>query len=93
MPASASAVPAIHVTIQHQEPRAVAWRRALGGLHLSIAQTEVCALLRAGYTQPQIAAALAIAPSTVADHVKKIYTRLDVHSVRELCSRIDEMVS
>jgi DNA-binding NarL/FixJ family response regulator len=30
--------------------------------------------MRAGYTQPQIAAALSIAPSTVADHVKKIYT-------------------
>ena len=87
------AATAIHVSIQHQEPRAIAWRRALSGLHLSIAQTEVCALLRAGYTQPQIAAALCIAPSTVADHVKKIYSRLDVHSSRELCSRIDELVA
>lgn len=84
---------AIHVSIQHQEPRAVAWRRALAGLHLSIAQTEVCALLRAGYTQQQIAAALGIAPSTVADHVKKIYGRLDVHSVRELCARVDELLA
>lgn len=85
--------PAIHVNIQHQEPRAVAWRRALSGLQLSIAQTEVCALMRAGYTQAQIAAALSIAPSTVADHVKKIYNRLDVHSVRELCARVDELVA
>jgi DNA-binding NarL/FixJ family response regulator len=53
----------------------------------------VCALMRAGYTQPQIAAALSIAPSTVADHVKKIYNRLDVHSARELCSRVDELIS
>jgi DNA-binding CsgD family transcriptional regulator len=83
---------AIHVSIQHQEPRVVAWRRALAGLHLSIAQTEVCALMRAGYTQQQIAAALGVAPSTVADHVKKIYGRLEVHSVRELCARVDEMV-
>jgi DNA-binding CsgD family transcriptional regulator len=90
--AAAGAAPAIHVSIQHQEPRAVAWRRALGGLHLSIAQTEVCALLRAGYTQQQIAAALGIAPSTVADHVKKVYTRLDVHSARELCARVDEIL-
>lgn len=84
---------AIHVSIQHLEPRAVAWRRALGALHLSIAQAEVCALLRAGYTQQQIGAALGIAPSTVADHVKKIYARLDVHSARELCARIDELVA
>jgi DNA-binding CsgD family transcriptional regulator len=84
---------AIHVSIQHQEPRAVAWRRALSGLQLSIAQTEVCALMRAGYTQPQIAAALAIAPSTVADHVKKIYNRLDVHSARELCARVDDLIA
>jgi DNA-binding CsgD family transcriptional regulator len=70
----------------------VAWRRALAGLHLSIAQTEVCALLRAGYTQQQIGAALGVAPSTVADHVRKIYGRLDVHSVRELCARVDELV-
>ncbi|WP_171165135.1 helix-turn-helix transcriptional regulator [Usitatibacter palustris] len=83
---------AIHVSIQHQEPRAVAWRRALSGLNLSIAQTEVCALMRAGYTQRQIAAALSIAPNTVSDHVRKIYTRLDVHSVRELCIRVDELV-
>lgn len=91
-PARPGAAAAIHVSIQHQEPRLVAWRRALGGLHLSIAQTEVCALMRAGYTQHQIAAALSIAPSTVADHVKKIYTRLDVHSVRELCARVDELI-
>jgi DNA-binding CsgD family transcriptional regulator len=92
-PAFDGAEGAIHVSIQHQEPRAVAWRRALGGLQLSVAQTEVCALLRAGYTHPQIAAALSIAPSTVADHVKKIYARLDVHSSRELCARIDELVT
>jgi DNA-binding CsgD family transcriptional regulator len=92
-PAAEGGSRAIFVSIQHQEPRAVAWRRALSGLHLPIAQTEVCALLRAGYTQQQIAAALAIAPSTVADHVKKIYNRLDVHSARELCARVDELVS
>jgi DNA-binding NarL/FixJ family response regulator len=48
--------------------------------------------MRAGYTQQQIAAALSIAPSTVADHVKKIYSRLDVHSARDLCARVDELV-
>ncbi|MGE0355277.1 MAG: LuxR C-terminal-related transcriptional regulator [Burkholderiales bacterium] len=87
---AASEAPLIHVCIQHGEPRPIAWRRALDGLNLTIAQKEVCALLKAGYTRPQIAAALSIAPSTVTDHVKKIYTKLDVHSVQDLCARLDE---
>jgi DNA-binding NarL/FixJ family response regulator len=81
--------PAIHVTIQHHEPRAIAWRRGLDAMPLSVVQREVCTLLRAGYSQAQIAAALSVAPSTVADHVKKIYNKLDVHSVRELCERLE----
>ena len=85
---SESLAPAIHVTIQQQEPRAIAWRRALDALPLSVAQREVVTLLRAGYTQAEIANALCVAPSTVADHVKKIYGKLDVHSVRELCERL-----
>lgn len=85
--------PLVHVSIQQREPRPIAWRRALDRLSLTIAQKEVCALLKAGYTQPQIATALAVAPTTVADHVKKIYTKLDVHSVRDLCARLDEVAS
>ncbi|QJR10845.1 hypothetical protein DSM104443_01915 [Usitatibacter rugosus] len=88
-PAASGVEPQIHVTIQHHEPRAIAWRRALDSLNLSVAQREVCTLLRAGYSQAEIAAALSVAPSTVADHVKKIYTRVDVHSVRELCERLE----
>ncbi|MBL8515738.1 MAG: hypothetical protein JNM76_02115 [Betaproteobacteria bacterium] len=79
---------AIHVSIEHLEPAPIAWQRALDGSGLTIAQKEVCTLLKAGYSQPEIAAALSVAPSTVADHVKKIYARLDVHSVRELCERL-----
>ena len=81
--------PAIHVTIQHLEPRSIAWRRGMDALPLSVAQREVCTLLRAGYTQAEIATALSVAPSTVADHVKKIYNKLDVHSVHELCMRLE----
>jgi DNA-binding CsgD family transcriptional regulator len=80
---------AIHVTIQHLEPRAIAWRRGLDALPLSVAQREVCTLLRAGYTQAEIATTLRVAPSTVADHVRKIYNKLDVHSVHELCMRLE----
>lgn len=86
--AAAGVAPAIHVTIHQHEPRAVSWQRALESLPLSVAQREVCTLLRAGYTQAEIARVLSVAPSTVADHVRKIYGKLDVHSVRELCERL-----
>jgi DNA-binding CsgD family transcriptional regulator len=47
-----------------------------------------CALLYAGLSQAEIAEKLSIAASTVADHIKRSYTRLDVHSARELAQRI-----
>lgn len=80
--------PLIHVAIQHLEARVVALRRTLDRLPLSPAQREVCALLQEGHSQAEIAAALSVAPSTVADHVRKIYTKLDVHSVGELILRL-----
>jgi DNA-binding CsgD family transcriptional regulator len=81
----------IHVTIHHDEPRIVAQRRALDTLPLSVAQREVCSLLHAGYAHAAIATALSVAPSTVADHVRKIYTKLDVHSVHELRHLFDSI--
>jgi len=90
-PLDPTAPPTIHVTIHHYEPRAIAHRRALGALPLSVAQREVCSLLHAGYAQAQIATALSIALSTVADQVKKIYTKLDVHSAHELRHLLDAM--
>jgi DNA-binding CsgD family transcriptional regulator len=81
----------ILVTICHDEPRAVALRRALDALPLSVVQKEVCKLLHGGYTRGEIAKALAIAPSTVADHVKKVYGKLDVHSTSELRHLLDSV--
>lgn len=85
-PLGEGAAPMIHVSIQHAEPRIVALRRTLDRLPLSPAQREVCALLHRGESQAEIASALSVASSTVADHVRKIYAKLDVHSVRELNS-------
>ncbi len=82
----------IHVNIHQQEPQGVSVRRAIDGLPLSPAQREVCALLHVGRSAAEIAASLSIAPSTVADHVKKIYARLDVHSVHELSDRISQRI-
>lgn len=85
--------PVIHVGIQQQEPLALALRRTIDALPLSAAQREVCALLHSGLAQAEIARALSVAPSTVADHVKKIYGRLDVHSVHELGERIRQLTA
>jgi DNA-binding CsgD family transcriptional regulator len=89
VPLDPTAPSAIHVSIQHDEPRAVAQRRVLGALPLSVTQRE--ALLHAGYTHAAIGTLLLVTPSTVADHIKKIYTKLDVHSVHELRSMLDSM--
>ena len=59
----------------------------LAAYPLSIAQKKVCALLMQNLSQPQIAERLEISTHTVVDHVRKIYLKLDVHSVEELRSR------
>jgi DNA-binding CsgD family transcriptional regulator len=85
--------PMLHVTIQHHEPMEIALRRALDGLRLTPAQKEVCLLLRTGHSHAEIAGLLGVSASTVADHVRKIYARLDVHSAPELNSLILRMAA
>ena len=83
---------ALHVTVQHHEPRLVAIRRALDSLSLTPTQKEICVHLRGGHTQAEIAKIVGTSESTVVDHVKKIYGRLDIHSVQELCSLIQRLI-
>ena len=85
-------VPLIHITIQHSEPIALSIHRVLDGLPLTPAQREVCVLLYHGRSNAEIASALDIARSTVADHVKKIYARLDVHSTHELTMLVNARI-
>jgi DNA-binding CsgD family transcriptional regulator len=77
------------VTIEHLVPREVQLLDVLEGYALSIAQKKVCALLMQRLSQPEIAERLGVSPHTVVDHVRKIYLKLDVHSVEELRSRLD----
>lgn len=84
--------PLIHVSIRQLEPHGLGLRRAIDGLPLTPAQREVAALLHAGRSTADIAASLSIAPSTVADHVRKIYARLDVHSQHELSACIRQRI-
>lgn len=82
----------LHITLQHQEPGVLAMRRALDRLNLSPTQKEVCLQLQAGHTQLEIARLMAVSPSTIADHVRKIYGRLDVHSAHELAAVIQRQM-
>ena len=78
----------IGVTIQHLVPREVRDLDALEAYPLSITQKKVCAQLLQGLSQPQIATRLGVSHHTVIDHIRKIYLKLDVHSVEELRSRV-----
>ena len=40
-------------------------------------------------TKDQIAEALCISPTTAKTHIRNIYAKLDVHSQRELTSRLE----
>jgi|CXWL01.1.fsa_nt_gi DNA-binding CsgD family transcriptional regulator len=80
----------IGVTIQHLVPREVRDLDLIEATALSIAQKRVCALLLQGLSQAQIAARLGVSGHTVIDHIRKVYLKLDVHSVEELRSRFGE---
>jgi DNA-binding CsgD family transcriptional regulator len=84
-------LPMLHLTVSQFEPQVVAMRRALGRLPLTPAQREVCALLHRGQSQARIAHALNVAVTTIADHVRKIYAKLEIHSAAELNARIGEL--
>ncbi len=80
----------IGVTIQHLVPREVRDLDAIEASALSIAQKKVCALLMQGLSHAQIAQRLGVSNHTVTDHIRKIYVKLDLHSVDELRSRFGE---
>ncbi len=89
-PLVAGETPVVQVDIVPYEPARLGLWRAIDSLPLAPAQREVCALLHAGRSTGEIARALAIAPSTVSDHAKKIYARLDVHSAHELSALVQQ---
>ena len=83
----------IGVAVRHLVPREVHDLVSIESHPLSIAQKKVCALLLQGLSQPQIALRLGVLNSTVTDHVRKVYVKLDVHSVGELRARFAERSS
>jgi DNA-binding CsgD family transcriptional regulator len=78
----------IGVTIQHQEPAVLQTWRALQSWELSPVQMEVCLLLAQDHSQEVIGQRLNIKPTTVKDHVRKLYDKLGVARRDELTARL-----
>ncbi|WP_263559262.1 helix-turn-helix domain-containing protein [Paucibacter sp. B2R-40] len=78
----------IQIQLRRFEPMALAQERKLLALDLSPGQTSVCRLLLQGKSHAEVALQLGVAPSTVADHTRKLYKILQVRSVQELAMRV-----
>jgi DNA-binding CsgD family transcriptional regulator len=78
----------IGVTVEHREPAVLRLLRAMKDLPLSPVQREVCLLLAQNHTQDSIGQRLGIKPTTVKDHVRKIYDKLGVCRREELVGRL-----
>ncbi len=76
------------LTVEHQEPLALKILRAMQGLPLSPTQKEVAMLLAQKTSSEKIAKRLHIKPSTVKDHIGKIFTKLDIHHREELLPKL-----
>lgn len=78
----------IGMTVEHQEPVVLKILRALQHLPLSPTQKEVAMLLAQGISSEKIGERLHIKPTTVKDHVGKIFTKLDIHHREELLPQL-----
>lgn len=78
----------IGILIEHQEPQQLKILRALQHTSLSPTQKEVAVLLTQGFSNEQIGERLHVKPSTVKDHLRKIFTKLDIHQREELLPKL-----
>jgi DNA-binding CsgD family transcriptional regulator len=78
----------IGMTIEHQEPLALKILRAMQDLPLSPVQKEVALLLAQGVSSEKIGERLHIKYTTVKDHVRKIFDKLDIHQREELLPKL-----
>ena len=78
----------IGMTVEHQEPLALKILRAMQNQPLSPTQKEVAMLLAQKTSSEKIGERLHIKPSTVKDHISKIFTKLDIHHREELLPKL-----
>ena len=93
LPGDARRAPLAQLTLHWMEPRRLAVARVLRALPLTAGQSVVCHALLEGESQAAIAERCHVAPSTVADHVRKIYRALDVGSTWELRSLVEDRLA
>ncbi|WP_338640881.1 helix-turn-helix transcriptional regulator [Burkholderia pyrrocinia] len=77
---------AIVIYIEHFLPHELEIERLGFEFGLTERQRQLCSLLVLGHSQTAIARSLALRDSTVVDHVRKIYRKLNVHNHDELRS-------
>lgn len=90
--AGAGRGPAWQVLVHWSEPHHHALQRALRRLPLTAGQITVCRALYQGHSQAAIGQRLGVAPTTVIDHVRKLYRALEVRSAAELRGVLDALV-
>jgi DNA-binding CsgD family transcriptional regulator len=81
----------IGIAIEHQEPQAIKVLRALQFAPLSPTQKQVAALLANNLSYEQVCAKLHIKLTTLKDHIRTIYQRLDIHKHEQLLPKLLEM--
>ena len=81
----------IGITIEHQEPVKLKALRAMQNLSLSPTQREVALLMTQGLSNEKISQRLRNKPTTVKDHIGKIFTKLNIHSREELLPKLLEL--
>jgi DNA-binding CsgD family transcriptional regulator len=80
----------IGITIQRHVPLALKLMANMRVLNLSTRQKDVCLLIAQGKSHSAIATQLDVSPTTIADHVHKIYDKLGVRSHNALITRLSE---
>lgn len=78
----------IGVTLQHDIPLPLKLRQHATRLGLAPKQVRVCSLLAAGCSYDDIARQMGVSSSTVTDHVRKLFAKLQVDNRSELLSKI-----
>ena len=78
------------ITIQRHVPLALKLMANMRALNLSVRQKDVCLLLAKGKSHSAIALQLEVSPTTIVDHVQKIYDKLGVRSHNALMIRLSK---
>ena len=80
---------AVESAAESLDPIAAGVARVAARYQLSPREAEVCEYLARGRSQAYIREALFLSKNTVATHVRRIYTKLDVHSKQELIDLVE----